>query len=378
MGKRHYYLDTKILAVFFLVSMPFLAFGSFVVVRMARGLLQDSVGQNLEQRALQTKLLLERYVGDQVVQLRLLALEDSVREALQAPARPPSPDELSRVEQAWASGSDAKSLESILGSSLSLRLRELTQVRPALKLVQVVNNQGRLVASSSRAGRLLHAETPWFKSLSTEGTQLGPYVGDIHRPAGGRIAVFDIGYPVDLPDGRRLGGVYAIIDALDLYTVLAPVRVGRTGHAVLLRAKDGVILASDESHKILQDPFPGLSAIETAMRERQGFWVSREVRRKGKEGDTQTILQPTRLVGFSPVDQVPGVQWLVVVEQDLSEAMAPVDGISRYLWMHFVGVFGTVILLAVYFSFKLETPVIEEELHLHEEHVPSGTKPTEG
>jgi hypothetical protein len=58
--------------------------------------------------------------------------------------------------------------------------------------------------------------------------------------------------------------------------------------------------------------------------------------------------------------------------------MSPIVGITRYLWMHFIGVFGTVILLALYFSFKLETPVIEEELHLHEEHVPSGTRPAVG
>lgn len=377
MGKRHYYLDTGVLAVFFFVSMPFVAFGSFVVVRVARGLLQDTVGGNLEQRALQTKLLLERYVGDQVVHLRLLALEDSVRQALQAPRRPPGPQDVKRIEHAWATGTDPKSLEPMLGSSLALRLRELTVVRPAVKLIQVVDNQGRLLASSSRAGRVLHADMPWFRSLSTEGSELGPYIGDIHKPSGGRVAVLDIGYPVDLPDGRRLGAVYAIVDALDLYTVLAPVRVGRTGHALLLRAKDGVILASDESHKVLQDPFAGFAAIEAAMRERRGFWVVPQARQKPQEGSAEIVVEPTRLVGYSPVEQVPGVQWLVVVEQDLAEAMAPVEGITRYLWIHFIGAFGTVILLALYFSFKLETPVIEEEFHLHEEHIPSGVKATE-
>ncbi len=378
MGKRHYYLDTRVLAVFFFVSMPFVAFGSFVVVRVARGLLQDSVGNNLEQRALQTKLLLERYVGDQVVHLRLLALEESVRQALQAPARAGSPEDLKRMENAWASGNDARSLEPLLGSSLAVRLRELTQVRTAVKLIQVVDNQGRLVASSSRAGRVLHTDSPWFRSLSTEGTEMGPYIGDIHRPTGGRVALLDIGYPVDLADGRRLGAVYAVVDALDLYAVLAPVRVGRTGHALLLRAKDGLILASDESNKVLQDPYPGFAAIEAAMRERRAFWVVPEVQQRPKDGGTPTLIEPTRLVGYSQVEQVPGAQWLVVVEQDLAEAMAPVEGITRYLWMHFIGAFGTVILLALYFSFKLETPVIEEELHLHEQHLPSGSKVAEG
>ena len=68
------------------------------------------------------------------------------------------------------------------------------------------------------------------------------------------------------------------------------------------------------------------------------------------------------------------MNWLVTVEQDLSEALAPINSVTRYLWFHFIGVFATVILLALYFSFKLEQPVMEEDLHLHEEHVPAGMK----
>ncbi|HEY7514188.1 MAG TPA: hypothetical protein VIC87_06910 [Vicinamibacteria bacterium] len=84
--------------------------------------------------------------------------------------------------------------------------------------------------------------------------------------------------------------------------------------------------------------------------------------------------EPARLVGFAPVDQIPGVRWVVVVEQDRSEALGPILGVTRYLWIHFIGAFGTVILLALYFSFKTEAPVIEERLHLHEEHVPASMR----
>ncbi len=100
---------------------------------------------------------------------------------------------------------------------------------------------------------------------------------------------------------------------------------------------------------------------------------------KGKdESGREVLVEPARLVGFSPIDQIPDVSWMVTVEQDLSEALAPIESVTRYLWVHFIGVFLTVILLALYFSFKLEQPVMEEELHLHEEHVPSGMrKPAE-
>ena len=204
--------------------------------------------------------------------------------------------------------------------------------------------------------------------------------------------MLEIAYPVRDPNGQWLGAVRGLVDGSDLYAVLAPVRIGRTGHALLVRASDGTILAADENDRILDQPLPGWASLQSAIEGfplaeqwpgplRQGRaapWLlvdpggGRARRRAGRAA----VIEPARLVGFAPVDQVPNVKWLVTVEQDLEEAMAPVEGVTRYLWMHFVGVFATVILLALYFSFKLETPVIEEELHLHEEHVPSSMRPT--
>ena len=182
------------------------------------------------------------------------------------------------------------------------------------------------------------------------------------------------------------------MDAADLYGVLAPVRVGRTGHAVLMRATDGLVLASDESERILKEPFPGFASLQGAVlgfplgergealfgktTPRRGYWTIPEVKAKGEDGK-EVRIEPSRLVGFTPVDQLTDVKWMVAVEQDFDEAMAPVASVTRYLWLHFVGAFVTVVLLALYFSFKVEKPIIEEALHLHEEHVPAGGHPTE-
>jgi hypothetical protein len=97
------------------------------------------------------------------------------------------------------------------------------------------------------------------------------------------------------------------------------------------------------------------------------------VRAKDEAG-RDVLVEPARIVGFAPIDQIPDVNWLVTVEQDRAEALAPIESVTRYLWVHFIGVFATVILLALYFSFKLEQPVMDEGLHLHEEHLPAGMK----
>ena len=126
---------------------------------------------------------------------------------------------------------------------------------------------------------------------------------------------------------------------------------------------------------MLRDRFPGFATIQAAIREKRGHWLVPEIPAR-RDGERAIPTEPARLVGYALVEQVPDVSWLVTVEQDVEEATAPLDGVTRYLWMHFAFVLGAVILLAVYLSFKLEEPVIEEELHLHEEHIPASMRPS--
>jgi len=394
MAKRRYYLDTRVLTAFFFAAMPFVAFGSFIVVNQARNHLRESAGVSLEQRAVQTKLALEQYVGDQIVHLRLLALEPEVQKALAAPAKPTAETDMRLIDQAWVGGKDAKLNASVLDNAAAARLRLLPLVRPSVKRVQLVDTTGRVLAASTRGGRLFYGETAWFKDLAAQEGEAEVHVGDLYRPTGSTMSLLEIAFPVRNSEDVWLGAVRAVLDAGDLYTVLAPVRIGRTGHASLLRATDGMVLASDESERILKVPMPGFESLRNAVEgfplgesgqqifartgSRRGYWSMPEVRSRDETG-RDVVAEPPRLIGFSPIDQIPDVQWLVTVEQDLSEALAPIDSVTRYLWIHFIGVFATVILLALYFSFKLERPVMEEDLHLHEEHVPSGMKtPAQG
>jgi hypothetical protein len=307
------------------------------------------------------------------------------------PAAAADPEERRRLEQAWASGSDAALVSKVIDSPAVGRLRQLASIRPAFRLLQVVGPTGQLVASTARAGRLQQAEKPWFKALSPAEAGERAFIGDIQAVTGSPTSVLEIDYPMRDTEGNFLGGVRALVDAADLYGVLAPVRLGATGHAVLMRSTDGLVLASDESERMLKEVFPGFDSLQGAVEgfplgehgqalfgkttPRQGYWTIPEARAQGPDGKDARV-EPARLVGFTPVDQLPDVKWMVAVEQDLDEAMAPVASVTRYLWLHFLGAFVTVILLALYFSFKVERPIIEEELHLHEEHVPAGGHPS--
>jgi hypothetical protein len=389
MAKQRYYLDSRVLTAFFFAAMPFVAFGSFIVVNQARTHLRESAGISLEQRAMQTKLALEQYLGEQVVHLRVLSLDPAVQKAL-ADTRPLPPEAQARaMEQAWVSGKDPRLNASLMESPLAAILQPLPRVRPAIKSVQLIDSTGRLRATTARGGRLFFGEVDWFKAFGTQLSEPEVYVGEMFRQTGTTLNLLEIAFPVRDSEDVWLGAVRMLVDAGDLYTVLAPVRVGRTGHASLLRSTDGLILASDESERILKTPLPGFESLRNAVegfpmaepgqelfgraRFHRGYWAAPEVKADDGTGH-EIVVEPARLIGFSPVDQVPNVNWMVTVEQDLAEALAPINSVTRYLWFHFIGVFATVVLLALYFSFMLEKPVMEESFHLHEEHVPAGMK----
>jgi hypothetical protein len=389
MAKQRYYLDSRVLTAFFFAAMPFVAVGSFIIVNQAKTHLRESVGESLEQRAVQTKLALEQYVGEQVVQLRLLAMDPEVLRALTEAPRAVPEAEQRQLEETWAGGKDAKLNASVLDTPVAVRLRPITLVRPSFKQIQIVDTTGRVVAASTRSGRLFYGESGWFKDLSSQEGEPELHVGDLFRPSGSAVNLLEIAFPVRGADSAPLGAVRALLNAADLYTVLAPVRIGSTGHASLIRATDGLVLVSDDSDRVLKTPLPGFEALRNAMEGfplaqsgqeifgrsglRRGFWTIPEVQAKNEAG-REFVVEPARIVGYSPVDQIPDVNWLVTVEQERSEALAPIQSVTRYLWIHFIGVFSTVILLALYFSFKLERPVMDEKLHLHEEHLPAGMK----
>jgi len=388
MAKHRYYLDTRVLTAFFFAAMPFVAFGSFIVVNMAKNQLRESVGEGLEQRAVQSKLALERHVGEQLVDLRLLALEPLVQQSLRDVPRPATESERTALEKTWAASSDSRLGAAVLESPVAARLRNMSLLRPGMRLLQVVDGNGRTIAASARGESLFHGESQWWKALVAQEGDAQAFVGDVQRATGAAYASLELAFPVRAANGTLHGAVRGVLDASDLYGVLAPVRVGRTGHATLVRSSDGTILASDEAERILTTTFPGFESLTGALegfplgasgealfgkaRLRRGFWTVQAIR--SEVDGQQIVVEPARVIGYSPVDQVPGVEWLVTVEQDLDEAIAPVASVTRYLWMHFIGVFLTVILLALYFSFKLERPVMSEDLHLHEEHIPDSLK----
>ena len=327
MAKQRYYLDTRVLTAFFFAAMPFVAFGSFIVVNQAKNQLRESVGTSLEQRAVQTKLALEQYVAEQVVQLRLLAIDAEVQKALAAPSRAVPEAEVRRWSRrgprARTRGSTPRSSRPRSPSASgrwpscappSSSCRSSTPPAASSPPRPAAGGSSTARAPGSRSSRPRRASAS-CTSASSPG-----------RP--GRPSTCSRSPPRSAPRRTSGSGPYGRCSTPPTSTrVLAPVRIGRTGHAV---AHPGDRRAGPRLRRERADPQASRTRASSSLRNavegfplgesgqqifgktgpHRGYWTIPEVKAKDEAG-RQLIVEPARLVGFSPIDQIPDVAWLV-------------------------------------------------------------------
>ena len=204
MAKQRYYLDTRVLTAFFFAAMPFVAFGSFIVVNQAKNQLRESVG--VEPRA-----------AGGPDQARPRAVRGRAGRPAAGPGpgprraagprrrpRAPSPRPTrARSSRPGPPGRTRSSTPPLLDSPLAARLKPLGLVRPSVKQIQIVDTTGRVVAASSRGGRLFYAESEWFKDLSAQEGEPEVHLGQLYRAPGSTVNLLEIAFPVR-NRGRRL------------------------------------------------------------------------------------------------------------------------------------------------------------------------------
>ena len=217
--------------------MPFVAFGSFVVVNSARTQLRDSAGGRASSSGrCRPSSALEQYLaraGHAPAPPRPRPASRPGASPL-PPARCPRPRPR-RLEQAWAAGEDPKlSARRSWTRPLAARLKAARPraARRSSQLQLIDTHRPRWSRPRLAAGGSSTARAPGSRTSATQEGEPEAYFG--RHPAAAparRVTLLEIAYPVRSPDGAWIGAVRALLDATDLYTVLAPVRVGRTGHA---------------------------------------------------------------------------------------------------------------------------------------------------
>lgn len=349
-------INSTVLSVFLLVSLPVLAAGVLLVLLIAQATLRDTYGLHLSHVAQQTAAGVDAYVYRKVLDVSMLGRIPDVRQAVQS-----------------APAADAAGLTA---NSASRFLADLVSHDPVYREVIVTNRTGQLVAASRAAATRDVSGEDWWKATVEDGTGGRVFVTQLRWDAKEGVSVMQVSAPVPEEDGGQLMGVVRVVfDARELLAPVAGMQLGATGMATLVRDNGSVVFSrasTDPSARFFaaQQLSEGLNRLTTVEGVRQDSMYFSAARSDGTPyvvGVAQSQLSRS----------FPNLSWLVAVSQAESELVGPVRSVGWYLLLVFVVTVLLVLALALYFSMRLHAPPIDTDMELVE-HRPVSRMPDTG
>jgi len=348
-------INSTVLSVFLLVSLPVLAAGVLLVLLVARSTLRDTSGQHLSDVAQQTAAGVDAYVYRKVLDVSMLGRTPDIREAVRA-----------------APAADATQLAA---NSASRYLADLVAHDSVYREIVVTNRQGQIVAASRGVTSRNESSEDWWKATVDDGVVGRVFVTQLRADGKDGVSVMHVSAPVPGPAGDQLTGVVRVtFDARELLAPVAGVQLGATGLATLVRDNGTVVFSRESSDASAR--FFAASELGEAMAKHSVAEGARDAvhfSAAGSDGTPYVVGVAGSQLGRS----FPNLSWLVAVSQAESELMGPVRSIGWNLLLVFVVTVLLVLALALYFSMRLHAPPIDVDMGLVE-HRPVSRMPDTG
>ena len=360
------HLNKRVLAVFLVVGLPILALGIGIVLALGQARLTESYGRHLAQVAQQTASSVDAYVFRRLLDVSLIArTPDLRRDARLASARTFVPAETDALDKAWQQpGARPDALAALLQTPVSRYLADIVAHDRIYRELLLSDRHGRLVAASGPTTDYFQGDEDWFKTAIEGSGQV--MVTDVRWDESARVHAVEIAVPVPEPESDVLAGVLKVVtDSREMLAAVGGVEFGASGQAMLLRENGTIVFSRRTS-----DPSARFFASDDVQQTAQkllagGPEASNYFKASSPEGETQLIGLAASQLGRS----YRHLNWIVAVTQSERESLAPVQAIGWYLLVVFGLTVAVVLLLALWFSVRLEAPAVEEDMHLVE-HAP--------
>lgn len=346
-------INSTVLSVFLLVSLPVLAAGVLLVLLVAQATLRDTYGQHLSNVAQQTAAGVDAYVYRKVLDVSMLGRTQDIREVVRAAPATDTPR--------------------LAANNASRYLADLVAHDSVYREIIVTNKQGQIVAASHAVAPRNESGEDWWKATVDDGVVGRVFVTQLRADTKQGISVMHVSAPVPEATSDQLMGVVRVaFDARELLAPVAGVQLGATGMATLVRENGSVVFSRDPSaqffaSKQLTEALAKQPVVEGVRQE--GVHFSGE----GADGTSYVV----GVAGSQLARSFPNLSWLVAVSQAESELMGPVRSIGWRLLLVFVVTALLVLALALYFSMRLHAPPIDEDMSLVE-HRPVSRMPDTG
>jgi hypothetical protein len=369
--KTHYFLDLRVLAIFGVIAALPLVVGFFLILGSARVSLGESIGQDFANLAEHAASSVDEAVYREVLHISVISTSPDFIEGARASNRGYSQmanwrERLEAQEATWSELTpDHPRVKSLLDSKVSRHLSNIVAASELYHEMFLVDYMGAVVAASKKPLRYYYGNRPWFRKSIVGTTGKGELaISDIRRFREIDTNVIAMSWPVrEETAGQPLGVLLAVVDTQSLFQSVTGLRFGENGHALLVQ-ENGEVLAGMVSERSLADRYHAMDDYKRAVKESRAYFVT--------EVTTGSDSRGAELIGYGRSQlafSYPELDWVVMVEQPLAEAHAPIAAVTRNIILYFLAMGLAVVALAVYVSFKLERPVTDIEVDLH--HAPS-------
>ena len=252
--------------------------------------------------------------------------------------------------------------EELMNRAGSRYLAELERASSLYRELTLFDTKGFVVAASETRERMSAAEEAGLQSaISKARARSGSVdIWALLGPDAGVLTLYRSARDVD--SGELVGIIHAELDTERLFRGISDLRFGETGHACLIDRRSGRVVARSLTDCSDEGTYSRFEDFTRARTQGNRYFLS------DVAGPASFDRAEALLVAYASPDLevvLPGLRWVVTVEQSLNESLAPLVSMGRDLILYFLGMGVLVVVLAAYASYKLEKPLTDVELDLH-------------
>jgi PAS domain S-box-containing protein len=359
---RRQSLQRRIITAMVLIGLLPLSFAFVITYLEERRAIQDTIGKDFRQIAIEAAGKVELQVMHGLNEARQLAtipiLRGAVIDSNRSYAGRDAPAVRRMVrewEARWNKGKDRDRFPDFVNKMAIDYLNEWYRIRKnEYVAILVTDSQGALVLSSTPHAEYDQSNTQWWQVAYSGGKEQS-YVSDLVYDEGLGFHVLDVAVPI-LDDAQKeaVGAVNVRLRSDELFKAIQEIRIGEHGHAMLLNTAGRPLICpvlSPDQHTV------NAALMKQITQPMAGWGVAED----DSHGARNAI------VGFAPVQfPIPlapesfgggGVEWIAFVRQDPKETYAPLSQLVWRVSYGAVGVFLLMLLAGRFLARRIVRPI---------------------
>jgi hypothetical protein len=332
-----------------LVIVPFSLVGLYITSQSDKSL-ERTIGNHFKIVAEDVGTEAAHFITDRVMDVVTMAIDPVMIDAVTAADRSyrNATDEaiatkFEKVEKTWNGPESGALIEGILSSSASRLLKRRRELDPRFLRITVTDARGATVAATDKPADYFQGNSDQWHAVYAQGKG-ALNITDVQHDEATKADYIAIGTPIlEESSSRLLGAVNALVNVSSLLLVLNRDNLGPTVGTSLVKG-DGTIISGPNvnlSMKLKSEEFAIVRDAMGTLEGRQTGYIVADMS-SGRR----------KLVSFADTGlkrDYTSLGWIVMVSQDMREAMAPVRAIGRFALLMVIFSSLMVTLLAVYY-----------------------------